>query len=440
MGIAAGSLLALAFRVFSMFLWAAVGVLTARTLSVEERGVYASVIVVTSAIVGIGSFSSATGFFVSNRHRPPAEVATNGAMLGIGLGALLLAGGAASWLFVGGAFGHLAALGAIAMFPALIRGSWLGVLLGSNRLAAYNAGANLQVFLGFFLLAGWVGVLGHRSAEAALAAWAVAQYLGLLPFLSWARPWVRWARAHGGTPELMRGLIRFSLVTGAGGAVALITNRVDLLLVVALDSEAAAGIYSVAISVTEALLLFSAAIAVATYARVGGVGREEAGHLTATGIRHTMMVVVAGAAGAALFAPVAVELLFGARYSEAATPLRIMCLGAVMSAPGPLLHNYFTVQLGRPAIGVWLASGACLVNVTAAVLLIPPFGTTGAACATVLTSGVGTAAAVLLFLRLSGVPGSELWRVRRADIVSYLDLARSVLRGRVFRPAPATLR
>lgn len=434
MGIAAGSLLALAFRVASMFLWAAIGVLTARTLSVEERGVYATAIVATSVLAGIASFSSATGYFVSNRQRPPAEVAANSAVLGLAPGFVLIAGGAVLWFVPGGEFGTLALLGALAAFPALIRGSWAGVLLGSHRLAAYNVAGNLPVVVSFFLLAVWVGILEHRSAEAALAAWAVGQYLGMAPFLFWARPWVRWAASHRSDWPLMKGMLRFSLVTGAGGAIALITNRIDLFLVVTLDSGEAAGIYSVAIAVTEALLVFSAAIAVASYARVGGVNRAEAGHLTATGIRHTLMVVVLGAAAAALVAPAAVELLFGSKYADAATPLRIMCLAAVLGAPGPLFANYFSVQLGRPALGLWLASAACGVNVAAAIVLIPLFGTAGAAWATVLGAAVVLAAAITLFLRFSDVAPDELWRVRKSDIFSYVHLAQRLLRR---RPATA---
>ncbi|MES4791917.1 MAG: hypothetical protein C4321_02025, partial [Chloroflexota bacterium] len=65
MGIATGSLLTLAFRFGSTFLWAAIGILTARTLTVEERGAYASAVVFTSAVGGITSLGAATGYFVA---------------------------------------------------------------------------------------------------------------------------------------------------------------------------------------------------------------------------------------------------------------------------------------------------------------------------------------------------------------------------------------
>ena len=44
MGIATGSLVSLAFRVGDILMWGLIGVLTARTLSVEDRGVYATAI------------------------------------------------------------------------------------------------------------------------------------------------------------------------------------------------------------------------------------------------------------------------------------------------------------------------------------------------------------------------------------------------------------
>src|SRR6185503_15519202 len=137
------------------------------------------------------------------------------------------------------------------------------------------------------------------------------------------------------------------------------------------------------------LMLFSAAMAVASYARVGRPDPAEAARLTATGVRHTLMVVLPGGIVAALLAPFAIEILFGQRYSEAAGPLRVLCVGSVVSAAGPLLANYFTVQLGRPGIAVRLAGLSAGVTIALGFALMPRFGEMGAACATTAGSGAG---------------------------------------------------
>lgn len=435
MGIAAGSLLALTFRVFTMALWAAIGVLTARTLSVDERGVYAQVIVVTSAVGGISSFSAATGYFVSRGGRASPEVAASGAFLGCLLGSLLLVGAIVAYVVIGGSTGTLVLLGGLAILPAILRQTLQGVYLGTGQLARFNLAANIPVFAALCALIVWVWLLGHRTAESAVAAWAVAQMIALVPILVWSRGGVRWLLTHRPDLALTKSIVRFSAVIGAAGVVGLLNSRVDLLMVGKLDSNHSAGIYASALAVSDMLMLFSAAMAVASYARVGRPDSAEAARLTATGVRHTLMVVVPGAIAAALLAPFAIELLFGQRYSEAAGPLRILCMGSAVSASGPLLANYFTVQLGRPGIAVRLAGLSAGVTIVLGFALIPRFGEMGAACATTAGSAAGAVVAVVLFCVLSGVAPRDLWRIRRSDIESYVHLARNVLTGRVFAEA-----
>jgi len=209
--------------------------------------------------------------------------------------------------------------------------------------------------------------LDHRTAESALAAWTLAQYVALVPLLWWSPAWLKWLRRHRPSPALMRAIVRFTLVTGLGGIVGFLNYRIDLILVVSLDSREGAGIYSSAIAVAEALWLFSSAIAMASYARVARVGRVEAARVTATAVRHTLLVVVIGGIVTAFVAPAAVELLFGRNYRDAATPLRILCLGTAMFAPQGLFANYFTNQLGRPVIQLLLAIFALSTSVIAGV-------------------------------------------------------------------------
>jgi O-antigen/teichoic acid export membrane protein len=229
----------------------------------------------------------------------------------------------------------------------------------------------------------------------------------------------------------MRAIVRFTLVTGLGGIVGFLNYRIDLILVVSLDSREGAGIYSSAIAVAEALWLFSSAIAMASYARVARVDREEASRVTATAVRHTLLVVTFGGVFTAFVAPAVVEFLFGRDYRAAAEPLRILCLGTAMFAPQGLFSNYFTNQLGRPVIQLLLAIFALSTSVIAGVLLIPHYGTAGAAWSTTISYALSGALAVGLFLWLSEARLSDLWRVRSSDIASYARLVRDIASGRL---------
>lgn len=436
MGIATGSLVSLIFRVGDLFMWTLIGILTARTLSVEERGVYATAIVLTSAVGGISSFSSATGYFVSNQKREAAEVAANALSMALPLALIIASIGIGASFFATGSDARVVVLATLTTAPALLRNTSLGVILGQNSVVKYNIGGDVAVILGLVFLSIWVGILDHRTAFGALQAWSLAQYLSLVPIAYWGRSWLAWGLSHRPNFDLMRRMIRFSAVTGVGSIVGILNYRVDQLLVIRLDGKEGAGIYSSAIAVAEGLWLFSSAITLASFARVGRGEPFEAARLTATGIRHTFLVVVCGGLSAALLGPILIEVLFGHAYASASGPIRILCLGTALFAPQGLVNLYYVNHRGKPAFPLFIGLFSISISVTSGIILIPVYGTNGAAWATTLSYGIASTASVALFLRQSGLPHSELWRVRRSDIGAYVRLGREILARINRRPPP----
>lgn len=432
MGIAVGTLFALIFRVMALFFWGVIGIITARTLTVDDRGVYAAAVIIIGVLSAILSFSSASSYLVANRHRDAGEVAWHGALFSLLAGMVAVAIALISTVFVSSDLRLVAILVGLAIVPSILRGTLGGVLLGTDQLHRFNISGNASPGLGLLLIAGWVGFLHHRSIESALFAWTVAQYLSLLPVLYWGRNWWRPA-IRPFDREITHRLLTFGAVTGAATVIAFFNYRVDVLMVIGLDSREGAGIYSSSVALAEALWLFSSAIAVASYARVGSANRAESARLTALGVRHTLIVVVSGAVAVAVLSPILLGVLFGETYRSGAMPLRILCIGTAAYAPATLLSNYFTVQLGRPAIALWLAALSSVISVGAGFALIPAFGTDGAAWATTAGYSASAAISVVIFLRMSNTPASDLWRIRADDILSYFRLARSILSPRALR-------
>ena len=132
MGIAVGSVVALIYRVASLFLWASIGIITARTLTVEDRGVYASAVIVIGTIGGIASFSNAASYFVANQHREPAEVGIHGAALSLIAGGIVAFGAVVISVFVPSDLHMVVLLSGLAILPSILRNTLSGVLLGSQ--------------------------------------------------------------------------------------------------------------------------------------------------------------------------------------------------------------------------------------------------------------------------------------------------------------------
>lgn len=433
MDIALGSLRALVYRLAGMFFWALIGITTARALSVEDRGTYVSIVAIIGTVGGASpSFSAAAAYFVSNRKRPAAEVATNSVLLAFAVSTLQVLACLAIWAVYRGEGRSLVLIAGLALFPGMARSAITGVFLGTNAMGKYNIATYGQAYAGFFAVVAVVLLLGERSAGGAVAAFIVGTYVSFLALALLQRSWWRWLFRHRPDVRLMKAIVAFGFVTGLAGGVGLLNAQIDRLLVPALDSRQGLGIYSAALALIEMIGLVAWAISIASYAQVGALARREAADLTTRSVRHTLPAVLATAAVVFVFAPVVIRVLFGPRYVEAADSLRVLCVAASISAPVSLLGNYFVVQMGRPSIDLWLGALSFTVKAGLCVLLIPAMGFIGAAWATLVSSAVGATAAVALFLKASGAPANDLWRVRRDDIGSYVRLARRVLRGELF--------
>jgi O-antigen/teichoic acid export membrane protein len=420
-----GSIITLLYRLTGTTFWMLTSVITARALNVADLGIYVSTIVLVQAIGTVAaSFASATGYFVSKGGRPEGEVASNGLLLSLMTGgALCLAGVLAAWLYHGDGRGILLLAG-IALLPIIARNGLGGVALGTNALWRYNFSVHGPAYMNVALLAGWVLLFENRTVEGALTAWVAAQYLSLVGLMVLGRGWWTWLVAHRPDWRLMGAIVSFGAVIGLAGFISYFNYRVDQLLVVWLDGEAGAGAYSRAVTLAEALWLVSTSIAIASYASVGTLSRREAAALTTAGVRHTLIVVIPGAAVTFVVAPYVLELLYGGQYTNATDSLRVLCVGTALFAPQSILANYFTVQMGRPWISMSIAATSCLINIALSLVLIPRVGFVGGAWATTVSYASVGALSVALFLRNSDARLSDLWRIRGQDLAAYLRLLR----------------
>ena len=73
-----------------MFLWGLIGIITARTLTVADRGVYATTVIVIGVVSSILGFASASTYLVANQKKSPADVAWHGLLLSIAAGLLVV--------------------------------------------------------------------------------------------------------------------------------------------------------------------------------------------------------------------------------------------------------------------------------------------------------------------------------------------------------------
>jgi O-antigen/teichoic acid export membrane protein len=391
----------LLFRGISTPLALGLVVLQARFLEPSGRGAY------VLAVLGVTIVSRVLGQLgVAVTNRLAEEGADTRALVhrALALGALLGSAGAVLVLGLGVYAAELttdvAFIAALALVPNVIWHTISGVLLGLARIRLWNyvqLASPALTAIGMLVLvvaldgevAGAVG--SWTLANVATAAFALGATRDLwLPF--------RVPRLLDPTGLL---LMRLALTMGAVHVVNLISYRIELFVLERYEGLDAVGIYSLAMQAAEDIWLIPAAVAQAVTAPAVHEQEGEAARLVARAAGRGLLITAAAAVGLAVIGWFAIPIVFGDAFEDATGALLLLLPGAVAYAPVAVLVVYLSVRRGRPRLSLAVAIAAMVFTLVPALILIPAFGTNGAAAASSIGYVAGALLAWLFFVRLS---------------------------------------
>jgi O-antigen/teichoic acid export membrane protein len=288
-----------------------------------------------------------------------------------------------------------------------VSGAWLG-RTQLWPLNGFALASPLAVLLGVGLLM-WLAP--PLRVGVVLAVWVLGKSAVGLAALArslraegWARP--DWA--------LLRPGWGFIAVIGLTNVISLLNYRVNLFMVERLDGLAAAGVYSVAVTVAELLWFVSSAVTTAVYGRIGARDRAAAAAGTLQALRWGALGVLAAAPLLLLAAWWALPAVLGEAYRPAWRHLLILMPGTLAYSSASAISAWFTNQRGQPWLAGGIALTSMLLNVGLSSWWIPLWGAAGAAAATSVSYGLAIALGLGLFLRLAGLPVCALWAAQSA--------------------------
>ncbi|WP_172657628.1 lipopolysaccharide biosynthesis protein [Demequina maris] len=187
---------------------------------------------------------------------------------------------------------------------------------------------------------------------------------------------------------------RFGLRGWPAGAVALLNQRVDLLIVLAIADSATAGYYAVSVSLAAIVTAFVNAVILPIRNEVARGHNEVVWPASST----LALLTAAIATIAVPVLPWFVPFAFGSEYA-AAIPLMIAIVVAQIPQAVVILLTQTLVSAGRPLSPVWGETAALLVTVAAIPLLFKQFGVLGAVGGSALGTIVSLAVLVVLVRR-----------------------------------------
>lgn len=223
-----------------------------------------------------------------------------------------------------------------------------------------------------------------------------------------------------------RTALGFGLRGQVGNVFQFLGVRLDVLLVPALLDLRAAGVYYVAVRVSDVVGQAATAAASLIFPRVAALADRRSTALTERVTRMTLWLVAAAALVLALSGELILRVFFGVEYVGGAVVLPILLIAVLPISTGRIIAADLKGR-GRPE----LVSIAALVAVGATfafqVTLIPILGLIGAGIAAVLAQ---TASAVILLLAYRAVTGAHLTALipRLGDLGVMVETARSMRR------------
>lgn len=177
--------------------------------------------------------------------------------------------------------------------------------------------------------------------------------------------------------RMLRPYLGYAVITFATLSLTQIVQRVDVLLVSGYRGPRAAGLYSVAVSFNDLLLVVPGALGYVMFRRGA---RSAPAHFSEALVvlRWTAAFAVVASLFTLVLADRLVRLLFGSAYHGSVEPLRWLLPGAIAFSIQSVLSNYLASR-GRPRIVLvaWL-TGA-VIGIGSDLFVIPAYGIVGAA-------------------------------------------------------------
>jgi O-antigen/teichoic acid export membrane protein len=425
-------------RMITLVFGLATGIITARALGPENRGVFGLVAMFPNSLVTLTKFGQGISavYFIRREKEDASAVASNLVLIALGTAiALTVITLALHRLLLDSILRGVplwALLSVLPLLPTLLLESHLyGVLQATDRFRVYNTRliAESMITLAGMAVALLVLQLGLRGALGVAVAVRLCMTLWVVATIHRGSPltW-RFDRA------LFGRMWRYGLKSHAHTIAAHFHFKADIYLVAYFLAPAQVAFYSIAARLAEHLLWFPQAVGMALFPRLAGSQPAEAHRMTAAAVRQTLVLSVVPALLLAVFGRFLLVLWYGQEYEPAAAPLRWVCIGIVMMSLYVLLSRNFTSR-NRQGINIFSAYLALGGNLLLNLVMIPRYGIVGAAMATACSYTVATLLLLVLFLRESRMSVSEVLLLKRSDIAGWRRLAASAWAG--VKPAKA---
>ena len=421
------------------------GVLTARLLGPERRGVLTLVMTLSLTLVYLSDLgvSKANIYLIGRHKRSESAVAANSFFIALIVGT---AASLALWLsrdlllntlLRGLPARYLTVI--LLLTPLLLLYTyWMAILRARQNFITFN-------FLRLLMPVALMGCMGTALLIFRGGIGSAVSAYGLGTFLAAGVGLLVVGRIVRFRPAFDRPLAQESLVYGIKSylqnLVGHLAYRLDVYIVALFLSPRDVAFYGIATSIAELSWYIPNSVGIVLFPKLSNEPDERIHPLTAEVCRHTLLITFLATVGVVLAGVVGIPLLYGADYAPAIAPLVALGPGVVAMGLYKVLTRNFSSR-NRQQVSMSIAVVGLALNVGLDALLIPRLATAGAALASSCAYSVMGVALLFAFRRESGLSWRDILLPRRTDLARYADVGHKVLsvlqriRNQVFQKKP----
>ena len=272
------------------------------------------------------------------------------------------------------------------------------LLLGHDRRTAYLATQAIEG-IGSLLVIALLFALGATTSAGYVAGAALAAMIAAV-FATFVVGRVIGGLRLSFDPRFAREALSLGLRGQVGNILQMLNLRLDLLLVPLFVDLRAAGIYLIAVRMSEVIAQIASSAAAYLFPAVSRLHLRQT-RLTERTVRLTLVVVIAIGLVIAVLAPLLLEVFFGTAYVEGTSALRITIIAMV---PLSLQRLMGSDMKGRGHAGLVSISAAAALFATIVLdlLLIPVLGIEGASLASLIAYSTGAAVLLIAYRQVTG--------------------------------------
>jgi O-antigen/teichoic acid export membrane protein len=319
--------------------------------------------------------------------------------------------------FLRGITSPLAALVLAAVPVTVLIGYFNAALMGHEQ---FRAGAILSFAAQVAELAG-VGILlliFGRTAEMALLGYAFGLLSGVVIAAVILRKFLRGVWTSLPSVRSLVAALSFGVRGQLGNVATLFNYRLDVFIVNYFLNPAQVGLYTLGVVISESLWQIPRAVAVALLPRTARTIYEGATEFTCAVTRQVLVIACLSGLAIAVASPLAIPLLFGARFSPSVSVIWWILPGTISLSLAKVMSADLAAR-GKPEYSSICAFLSLAVTVVLDFTLIPWMGIRGAALASSIAYLVHTVLVAIALKRVLGVSWKFLLVPSYAEWTAY---------------------